>query len=189
MYYVTTIKDSVSIPPKYIGEDATKAAADMLRNKYERTVDKDLGIMLVVYNIRDISEGFILPEDPNAHHDVTFDVLSFKLDVDEVVVGEASEFADFGVYVRIGPLDGLVHLSQVTNDFVSFDRKSGMLVSKSLKRSLKKGDTVYAKVSTVSTRGNGTKVALTMRPEGLGKLDWIKEERIKGLRAAKGKRR
>ncbi len=186
LYYVTTVKDTVSIPPKYIGQDISKSAAEILKNKYEQTLDKNLGIILAVFNVRDISEGYILPEDPNTHHSVTFDVLSFSAEMEEVMVGEVSELVEYGAFVRIGPLDALVHLSQITTDFVSFDRRSGMLVSRNLGRSLKKGDVVYAKVSTISL-GNSVqnaKIALTMRPDGLGKLEWLtesgKKEKKKG---------
>jgi DNA-directed RNA polymerase subunit E' len=188
---VTTVKDSVSIPPKYIGKDITESATEMLRNKYERTIDKELGIILAVFNVRDISEGYILPEDPNTHHNVTFDVLSFGVEVEEVVQGEVSELVEYGAFVRIGPLDALVHLSQITTDFVSFDRKAGVLVSRSLGRSLKKGDVVYAKVSTVSMGNNvqNTKVALTMRPEGLGKPEWLLESAKPKEKAKRSKSR
>lgn len=179
MYYVTTIKDTVSIPPQYIGKDITESAADILRKRYEQMVDKNLGIVLAVFNVRDVSEGYILPEDPNTHHKVTFDVLSFWIEIEEVVEGEVSELMDYGAFVRLGPIDALVHLSQITTDFVSFDKKAGVLVSKAQGKTLKKGDAVYAKVSTVSM-GNSlqnTKVALTMRPVGLGKLEWITEKK------------
>ena len=69
----------------------------MLRTEYERTLDKDMGIILVVFNVRNISDGYILPADPNIHHDITFDVLTFSLSVDEVVLGEVSKLADFGL--------------------------------------------------------------------------------------------
>lgn len=190
MYYSYTIKDSVSVPPKYIGEDVEKATTEILRTKYERTLDKEVGIVLVVYNLRNISDGYILPADPNIHHDVTFDVLTFKLDVDEVVLGEVSELADFGLFVRLGPIDGLVHLSQITSDFISFDRKAGVFSSKNTKRTVKKGDTVYAKVSTISIRNTiqDAKIALTMRPEGFGKPEWIKEEKASAMKE-RGKRK
>ncbi len=179
MYYINTVKDTISISPKYMGEDLTKAVEETLRNKYERILDRDLGIILAVFNVRDISDGVIMPEDPNTHHDVRFDLLSFNLEVEEVVVGEVSELVDFGCFVRIGPLDGLVHLSQITTDFVNYDRKALQFVSKNTGKTLKKGDTVFAKVSTISLRNNlkDTKIALTMRPEGLGKPEWLKESR------------
>ncbi len=178
MYYTYTIKDTIGIPPEYFSTDVQESAKEMLRKKYERIVDKDIGIILAVFNVRDISDGAILPGDPAVHHDVTFDVLAFNLEVEEIITGEVSEMAEFGCFVRIGPVDGLVHMSQIIDEFVNFDRKTGMFTSKSTNRTLKKGDEVYAKVSTISMKNSikDIKVALTMRPDGLGKLEWLTEE-------------
>jgi DNA-directed RNA polymerase subunit E' len=81
-------------------------------------------------------------------------------------------------------MDGLIHVSQVTDDFVGHDRKKGSLYGKETKRSLKEGDKVRARVVTVSIKrgvagatGGGGKIGLTMRQPGLGKLEWIEEER------------
>lgn len=178
MYYIHTIKDTLSVPPAYFGADLEDAAAQVLRNKYERVIDKDLGVVLAVFNVRDISDGVILPGDANTHHDVVFDVLTFTLEVEEVVIGEVSELVEFGSFVRIGPLDGLVHLSQITSDFINYDRKTGVFTSRNTGKTLKKGDTVYAKVSTISIKNSvkDSKIALTMRPEGLGKPEWMNEK-------------
>jgi DNA-directed RNA polymerase subunit E' len=177
LYYIYTIKDTISIPPRYFGQDLTKTAEEVLRARYERLLDKDLGIVLAIFNIRDISDGHLLPGDPSTHHDLRYDVLTFNLEIEEVVVGEVSELAEFGCFVRLGPIDGLVHLSQITSDFINYDRKSGLFVSKNTGKSLKKGDVVYAKVSSISLKNNikDTKIALTMRPDGLGKAEWLKE--------------
>lgn len=192
MFYVYTIKDTISISPSHFGENINKAAEEILRTRYERTLDKEIGIILAVFDVRDITDGFIMPGDPSTHHNVTFDLLAFNLEVGEIVVGEISELVDFGCFVRLGPIDGLVHLSQITNDFISFDRKAGHFVLKNSGRTLKKGDVVYAKVSTISLKNNikDTKIALTMRPEGLGKPEWLKEPRVKEReRKTTGRRR
>lgn len=175
MYYINTIEDTISIAPKYFGQNIEKTAMEVLRAKYERTLDKDLGIILAIFNVRDVSDGHIMPGDPSTHHDLKFDALSFNLGIDEVVIGEVSELADFGCFVRLGPIDGLVHLSQITSDFITYDKKSTAFVSKNSGKSLKKGDTVYAKVSSISVKSNikDAKIALTMRPDGLGKPEWI----------------
>ncbi len=194
MYYIHTVKDTISIPPSHFGEDINKAAKDILRTRYERTLNKQMGIVIALFNVRDISDGAILPGDPSTHHTVTFDLLSFGLDVGEIVVGEVSELVDFGCFVRLGPIDGLVHMSQITNDYINFDRKTGTLVLRNSKRSIKKGDTVYAKVSTVSFKSNikDAKIALTMRPDGLGKPEWLKEPKPRkekgGARPKRGER-
>ena len=186
MYYIHTIKDTINIPPKFFGEDINKSAESILRTKYERTIDKDLGIILVLFGVRDISDGYLTPGDPSTHNDVTFDVLTFSLEVDEVVAGEVSELVDFGCFVRLGPIEGLVHLSQITSDFITYDRKSGVFTSRNTGKSLKKGDLVYTKVSTISLKSTikDTKIALTMRPDGLGKPEWAKEGKARERRAA-----
>ena len=194
MYYIDTIKDSVSVSPIYFGENIDEGVEHILRTKYEHTLDKDLGIILAVFNVREISDGRIIPGDPSTHHDVTFDILAFKLEVEEVVVGEVSELADFGCFIRIGPIDGLVHMSQITSDFISYDRKAGVFVSRNTGRSLKKGDVVFGKVSSISLKNSigDAKIALTMRPDGLGKYEWIKEPKKErkpmGSRPRGGKR-
>ena len=177
MFYTYTIKDTISIPPSSFGEDLNKAAETILRKRHERLLDKQLGIVLAVYDVRDISDGLILPGDPSTHHEVTFNLLTFNLDLGEILAGEVSELVDFGCFIRLGPIDGLVHLSQITNDFINYDRKAAAFVLKNSGRNLKKGDTVYVKVSTISLKNNikDTKIALTMRPDGLGKYEWIKE--------------
>jgi len=99
--------------------------------------------------------------------------------VHEIIEGEVSEVMDFGAFVSLGPFDGLVHLSQITNEFVSFDKKAGTLTTKGTKKVIRKGDIVRAKVVTVSLKPTipETKIALTMKGDGLGKLEWLAEEK------------
>ena len=83
-----------------------------------------------------------------------------------------------------------MHLSQITSDFITYDRKTGVFVSKNTRRRIKKGDNVFAKVSTVSIRNTikDTKIALTMRAEGFGKPEWIKEDKLKGIKERRKKK-
>jgi len=175
MFRVYTIEDTVRVDPAYFELDLEESIVKVLRNKYERRIDPDLGIILTVWNPQNVSEGKIIPGDGASYHKVAFDLLVWKPELNEIVEGEVSEVVEFGAFVRIGPLDGLVHLSQITNDFLSFDKKVPAFVGKESKKMLKKGDVVVAKISTVSMKGGiaDTKIGLTMRPEGLGKDEWI----------------
>jgi DNA-directed RNA polymerase subunit E' len=174
MYNIYTIKDIFKLPPEYFGEDVDKVAGEILQKKYEGKIDKDMGVIVAAFNVRNIGDGVIYPGDPATHHDAEFDVLTFAPKPEEIVQGEVTELVEFGAFVRIGPMDGLVHVSQITSDFLSFDKKSQAFVSRKNNISLKKGDLVMAKVSTVSmkTTTKDSKIALTMKPEGLGKPDW-----------------
>ncbi|MDO8340144.1 MAG: DNA-directed RNA polymerase [Candidatus Burarchaeum sp.] len=177
-YMLYTINDVVRIPPSMFSLKLEDAVVQMLREKYERKMDKDLGIIIAVTAARNIGLGKIIPGDGASYHDLKFDVLCFMPDINEVFDGEVSEVVEFGAFVRIGPLDGLVHLSQITNDFLSFDRKSMAFVGRESKKTLKKGDMVRAKVSTVSMKGSipESKIGMTMRPLGFGKLEWLDAE-------------
>ena len=172
MYKLITFEDSVRIPPNLFGLKLNDAAEKMLREKHERTVDKNYGIMLGIFNAKIKGDGKILPGDGAAYFDVKYDALVFALEVNEVLEGEVSEIVEFGAFVRLGPIDGLVHVSQVANEFLSYDKKNTQLIGKNSKKTIKKGDLVRAKVATVSFKDTipNSKIALTMRPDGLGKI-------------------
>ncbi|MFH1257775.1 MAG: DNA-directed RNA polymerase [Candidatus Micrarchaeota archaeon] len=172
MYKLITYEDSVRIPPNLFGMKQNEAALKMLREKYERTVDKNFGINLGVFNAKVKGDGKILHGDGAAYFEVNYDSLVFSLDVNEVVEGEVSEIVEFGAFVRLGPLDGLVHVSQVANEFLSYDKKNQYLIGKNSKKTIKKADLVRAKIATVSFKDTipNSKIALTMRPDGLGKI-------------------
>ncbi len=174
MYSIYSVRDMFKMPPEYFGEDIEKVATTIIQNKYEGRIDKDMGVIVAIFNIRNIGDGLIYPGDPATHHDAEFDVLAYTPQVDEVVPGMVTELVEFGAFVRIGPMDGLVHVSQIAGEFLTFDKKNQTFVSRKSSISLKKGDIVYAKVSTVSMKNTikDSKIALTMKPDGLGRPEW-----------------
>ncbi|MFH7903137.1 MAG: S1 RNA-binding domain-containing protein, partial [Candidatus Aenigmatarchaeota archaeon] len=90
--------------------------------------------------------------------------------------GIVSGIADFGVFLNIGPIDGLVHISQVMDDEVSISGKEA-LVGKKTNKVLKIGDIVKARIITVSYKDiTNIRVSLTMKQPGLGKIEWLEEK-------------
>jgi DNA-directed RNA polymerase subunit E' len=69
-------------------------------------------------------------------------------------------------------------------DYVSLS-KTGTLSGKASKRTLAKGDECIARVVAVSYKSGEPKIGLTMRQPGLGKVDWINEEKKRKESAAK----
>ncbi|MEW5955393.1 MAG: DNA-directed RNA polymerase [Candidatus Micrarchaeota archaeon] len=171
MYRLMTFKEVVRIPPRLFGLKISEGALEILRDQYERTVDKNYGVIVSLHNAKIQSKGKVLHGDGAVFCDVEFDALVFTPEVNEVVEGEVTEIVEFGAFVRLGPIDGLVHVSQVANDFLTYDKKTASLVGRQSKKSLKKADLVKAKIATVSLKDTipNSKIALTMRPEGLGK--------------------
>ena len=53
------------------------------------------------------------------------------------------------------------------------------------KKVLKKRDTCLARIIAISHRGDQPKIGLTMRQPGLGKLEWVEEEKKRAKMGAK----
>jgi len=183
VYKIVTVEDTVRVPPVRFSEPTEEAVMDILQKNYEGLTDKDVGTILAITELREVGVGRVIMGDGASYHDVVFDALVYKPEINEVVLGEVVEIVEFGSFIRLGPIDGLVHVSQVMDDFVSYDKKKGVLYGKESKRALKEGDKVRARVVSVSLkRGKGGKIGLTMRQPGLGKLEWIEDSR-KGEKA------
>jgi DNA-directed RNA polymerase subunit E' len=79
-------------------------------------------------------------------------------------------------------MDGLVHVSQVTDDYINYDGKRGALLGKESKKTLDEGSKVRARIVALSLKGRSTKeikIGLTMRQPGLGRFEWVEEEKRK----------
>lgn len=184
MFKIVELRDRVRVPPTKLGLETKQAVREVLKEEYEGLVTPEVGVILTIRDIKNISGGSIIPEDGAVYYDTDFSALVFKPELQEVVEGEVIDIMEFGAFIRIGPLDGMVHVSQVIDDYVSFNEKKSQLVAKESKRLLKIGDPVRARIISIShKKEEGIKIGLTMRQHRLGKLKWIEEDRKK----AKGK--
>jgi len=176
MYYKIEIKDRVRVPPNFFNLDVNEAVIKSIKKKYDGYISKDLGIVIDVSGIKEIGEGIIIPGDGSSYYQTTFEVLAFKPEMQEVVLGRIRDIVDFGAFITLGPIDGMIHVSQTMDDFVSFS-KDKSLAGKDSKRILKVNDICRARIIAVSFKDPlNPKLGLTMRQHGLGRLDWIGEE-------------
>ncbi|MDD2655735.1 MAG: DNA-directed RNA polymerase [Candidatus ainarchaeum sp.] len=188
MYYRTSVEEKVRLPPKFLVMKLTDAVTKMLREKYERRIIRDMGLVIAVENVDVGGDGTVIPGDGGIYYDATFDAITFMPYVNEVFSGEVKEVVEFGAFASIGPLDALIHISQIGNDKYSYDKKNKYLTTRR-GSSLKKGDKVIVKVSTVSMRAttSDTKIGLTMRADGLGPEKEKRGEKKAAKKPAKGK--
>jgi len=189
LYLVSKIEDTVRIPPSRFEDPLNDVAVEILNESYVGKIDKKLGLMVTVKEIEKLGTGKVIMGDGAAYHDVVFNALFFKPELHEIVEGEVIEITEFGAFIRIGPMDGLVHVSQVTDDYINYDGKRGALMGKESKKSLEEGNKVRARIVALSLKGKSskeTKIGLTMRQPGLGRFEWIEQEKEK-KKPAKGK--
>ena len=169
------MEDTIRIPPETFGNPLEAVGYQQVKAKYEGVVDETLGYVIAVTRVEVSSIGKIIPGDGAAYHKVNFSLLTFYPKIQEVVEGEVVEIADFGAFVRIGPIDALLHVSQLMDDFISYDQKQGVLLGKETKRKLMSGDQVRVRITAVSLgrAGSSGKIGVTARQPFLGKLEWI----------------
>ncbi len=182
MYYISKIEDTVRISPTRFEDPLEDVALETINEAYVGKIDKKMGLMVTVKSIEELGIGKVIMGDGAAYHDVVFTALFFKPEMYEIAEGEVIEIAEFGAFIRIGPMDGLVHVSQVTDDYINYDGKRGALLGKESKKTLEEGSKVRARVVALSLKGRSskeTKIGLTMRQPGLGRSEWIEEEKRK----------
>jgi DNA-directed RNA polymerase subunit E' len=182
MYKMMKLVDTVRIPPTLLGEEVMVTVKNALREKLEGQVDKKLGSLVAINKIDEVGEGHILVGDGAVYYDVTFEAIMFVPDLQEIIEGEVVEVVGFGVFIGIGPMDGLLHVSQITDDFISYDAKNARLVTKNGGKAITEGDHVRTRVVAVSINEREpkeSKIGLTMRQTALGKLQWLEEARKK----------
>ena len=176
MFYLIDIKDHIRVPPNMFNLPVDEAITKRIRKKYEGYIDKDIGIAIDVPQVDDIGEGVIIPGDGAAYYETKFKLITFKPELQEVVLGKIKDIADFGAFINLGPIEGMIHVSQTMDDFVSFS-KSKVLIGKESKKSLKVGDLCRARIIATSFKDiSNPKLGLTMRQPGLGRLEWIEED-------------
>jgi DNA-directed RNA polymerase subunit E' len=182
-----TLQDTIRIPPDTFGNPLEKVGREQVKVKYEGLVDEELGYVIAVTHVEVSPIGKIIPGDGATYHKVTFSLLTFYPVIQEVVEGDVVEIADFGAFVRIGPVDALLHVSQLMDDYISYDEKQGVLLGKETKRKLATGDQVRVRITAVSLgrAGSSGKIGVTARQPFLGKLEWIKLDVAKPVEAPK----
>ena len=142
MYAMIKVEDTVRISPEMFGEDLNKVIEELVQTTFEGTMRKNHGIILVADNIKPVGDGIVIHGDGDMYQKVEFDALTFKPYLQEVLDGVVCEIVEFGAFCHIGPLDALVHMSQIMNDYVEVNSENEMIVGREKKktRRRKRGD-------------------------------------------------
>ena len=178
MFSISTLVDVVRIPPSLFGTTLKKAAVNILKEKYESMINADLGYIIMILDAKVNEMGKMIAGDGGTFHKVEFEALTFYPKMQEIVQGEIVDVTDFGAFVRIGPTDALLHLSQIMDDYLKSDVKSGMILANQSGRTLKVGSMLRARITAVSLGKAATmgKIGITCRQPFLGAESWIVEE-------------
>jgi DNA-directed RNA polymerase subunit E' len=178
LFSISTLLDVIRIPPSLFGTVLKKAAVNILKEKYESMINADLGYIIMILDAKVESMGKMVPGDGGTFHKVEFEALTYYPKLQEIVHGEIVDITDFGAFVRIGPTDALLHLSQIMDDYLKSDVKSGIILANQSGRTLKVGSTLRSRITAVSLGKAASmgKIGITCRQPFLGADEWIAEE-------------
>lgn len=176
MFYRIKVKDYIRVPPAMFNLNKRESVLQNVKSTYENYISKELGFVVNVVDVGEVKEGIIIPGDGAAYYDTEFELLTFKPEMNELVFGRIRDITDFGAFMELGGAEGMVHISQSMDDFVSFS-KDKVLQGKKGGQTIKVGDKCKARIIAVSYKDlNNPKIGLTMRQEGLGKLEWLDQQ-------------
>jgi DNA-directed RNA polymerase subunit E' len=185
MYYKLTMEDKVRVPPNRMGEELEDVIIDVLQEQLEGSIDKEIGIFIAVTKVNEVGEGEMIPGDGGVYYDVFFEGIVLRLGLQEVVEGIVVETTSFGAFVSLGPIDAMLHVSQISDEYINYDEKNARLVCQESHAHLGVGDVVCARVVTLSLNEReprDSKIGLTMRQAGLGARKWLERERENAAR-------
>ena len=180
MYKRVRLKDTVEVPPPYLADVSPELVKRLLQDKLEGQMDEEVGSVVSVIEVHDIGDGTVLPNRPGVYYEADFNAVTFDPQMQEVVDGEVVEVVNFGAFVGIGPVDGLLHVSQISDEYLAFDEENQQLASRDSNRVLGVGDSVRSRIVTKSVderNPRDSKIGLTAKQPGLGKHGWLEEER------------
>ncbi|ADJ14172.1 DNA-directed RNA polymerase [Halalkalicoccus jeotgali] len=183
MYKRVTLTDTVEVPARELGSVTTDQIQRLLQDKLEGRMDSEVGSVVTVTEVRDVGEGVVLPErerhEGSVFYEAEFDAVTFDPRMQEVVDGTVVEVVEFGAFVGIGPVDGLLHVSQISDEYLSYDAENQQLASTESNRTLGVDDAVRARIVTKSIderNPRDSKIGLTAKQPGLGKHGWLTED-------------
>ncbi|MHA1673224.1 MAG: DNA-directed RNA polymerase [Promethearchaeota archaeon] len=177
MYRKLLLEHVVRIPPTKFGENIEDAAFEILSEQFSGQIYEGIGFIIVVIDVIELGDGKLLHSDPSPYFPVKFTVLCYLPELHEIIEGTVVEVVEFGAFIRLGPSDGLCHVSQITDDYINYENMNQRFLGKESGKILTVDDMVRGRIIAVSMgSGRSGKLGLTMRQPFLGKIEWIADE-------------
>ena len=191
MYLIDTIEEVIRIEPSRLSESLEKVCMELAKNAFEGKYVGNNNIVVLVLDTKLKGEGRIVHGDASVYQRVELKALLFHIDVNEVIEGTVVNIHKFGAFVNLGPLDGLLHISQIIDSHIDVDETNQRLIAREAKKDLRVGNKVRVRLVSVSINERNpkeSKIGLTMRQLGLGRFEWIEEQLKKSKETKESKK-
>ncbi len=184
MYVIVEDDYIARIPPDKLGDDYHTSVMNVAKSSIEgRLLDLTEGYNNVkkcfIVSVRDIEmigDGTIVHGDGGVYQTIHYRALGYLPEMQEIVEGIVVSVQKFGAFVRFGPFEGLLHISQIMDDRIDLDLANQRFIGKDTKRDLKVNDRIRVRIVAMNLSSSSiedSKIGLTMKQVGLGKLEWL----------------
>jgi len=178
MYKIVTKEDTIRIPAEYMrkGQSLDQHIDRLSMTAFEGRFDDDNRFVLVTSNHQPLGRGRIIHGDGAIYQRVRFDAVLFCMDDYEVVEGVVSEVNEFGAFVRIGPMEALLHKSQILDEPVQVNMGIRRIEGSQSGKHIEEGSYVRSRIVSKAINQNdprSSKIGLNCKMAGLGALDWL----------------
>lgn len=180
MYTLEVREDTIRIPAEYIreGQSLSQHVDRLAHQAFEGKFDDDDNFVLVTYDHEMVGRGKIIHGDGAIYQRVRFKAILFKLSSNEIVEGGVSEVLEFGAFLLLGPIEGLLHKSQILEEPININLNERIITGSRSGTAIKQGDRLRARVVTLSLNQHdprSSKIGLTCKQPGLGSPDWSED--------------
>jgi DNA-directed RNA polymerase III subunit RPC8 len=111
MFIVTTIVDTIRIPPHTLSMPTLHALHNEIDLKYPNRVLMDVGLVICRYGeCLKVTNGSCVPGDGGSHHECVFRVVVFRPFVEEVLLGKIFKSTPEGIQVKLGDFFQDIHI-------------------------------------------------------------------------------
>jgi len=108
MFVLTTIVDTVRIPPPMFANPTLMSVHQEMDKKYPNRVIMDVGLVICRYgDAMKIGDGVCVAGDGGAHHEVLAKLVVFRPFVEEVCIGKVLKSTEEGIQVSMGFFDDI----------------------------------------------------------------------------------
>ncbi|KAL4422110.1 hypothetical protein ABPG77_003395 [Micractinium sp. CCAP 211/92] len=102
MFILSKLEDTVRIAPQDLGKPAEMAITTAIERTFLDKVVAGLGLVVTLYDILSIGDGYVYHSDGGAHYKVSFRVVVFRPFTEELLVGKVHKMTKDGLHIDLG---------------------------------------------------------------------------------------
>ena len=181
MYSIITREDTIRIPAEYIraGRNLAEHIDELANDAFEGRFDSNENYTVLTYDHAPLGRGKIIHGDGAIFQRVTFKALLFTMENNEVIDGYASEISEYGAFIRIGPMEALLHKSQILEEPINVNLGIKRIEGSKTGKFIEEGTFIRSRVVSKAINQNdprASKIGLNCKMDGLGSYEWLQEQ-------------